>query len=347
MGCALLLMLVLASAVTGQSGGADPALSKEQVEQQLEDSRKNLLRSKERKGGLELSIEEIARLRSELNGKLVTTATRIKDSETALSAIEGKIAALGKESGALNKKLAGEQATIAKLLAVLQRMGRNPPPVIITRRDDALGMVRSALMLSAVFPEMRDKALELAADLGQLDTIIKTERSEADRLKNERQVLAAEQQNLDQLLIAKRAELATNEQDLSAIKVAIAEQEKKVSTLAELIDQLGKNIAKTGAIGAYDKQLAEGAAPNQADTSDEADIDLDKKLGAAEADQPGRTGAAVCQCQGVAATAGLRQAGAGVRPGDQARLEVEGDRDPRPRRRPGDSAGRWMDRVRA
>ena len=36
---------------------------------------------------------------------------------------------------------------IAKLLAAMQRMGRNPPPVMVTRREDALEMVRSAMLL--------------------------------------------------------------------------------------------------------------------------------------------------------------------------------------------------------
>ena len=47
----------------------------------------------------------------------------------------------------------------AKLLAALQRMGRNPPPVIVTRREDALAMVRSAMLIATTFPEMRTQAL--------------------------------------------------------------------------------------------------------------------------------------------------------------------------------------------
>ena len=44
---------------------------------------------------------------------------------------------------------------IAKLLSALQRMGRNPPPVLITQREDALKMVRSAMLLAAGFPGAR------------------------------------------------------------------------------------------------------------------------------------------------------------------------------------------------
>ena len=43
-------------------------------------------------------------------------------------------------------------------------MGLNPPPAILVRPDDALASVRSAVLLGAVVPEMREQVEELTAN---------------------------------------------------------------------------------------------------------------------------------------------------------------------------------------
>jgi septal ring factor EnvC (AmiA/AmiB activator) len=57
---------------------------------------------------------------------------------------------------------------IAEVLAALQRIGRRPPPAIMARPEDALQSVRTAILLGAVLPEMRQRAQTLAADLSEL-----------------------------------------------------------------------------------------------------------------------------------------------------------------------------------
>ena len=44
---------------------------------------------------------------------------------------------------------------IAEVLAALQRIGRRPPPALLVRPEDALQSVRTAMLLGAVLPEMR------------------------------------------------------------------------------------------------------------------------------------------------------------------------------------------------
>ena len=55
-----------------------------------------------------------------------------------------------------------------------QRIGRNPPPVLVTRREDALKMVRSAMLLSSAFPELKDQAVSLSTRLGDLQRVPNT-----------------------------------------------------------------------------------------------------------------------------------------------------------------------------
>ena len=97
----------------------------------------------------------------------------------------------------------------------MQRMGRNPPPVMVTRREDALAMVRSAMLLASAFPELRGQAVALAEqlnDLVRVMTSIRTEgeklRAETTRLNDARTRLAGLQETKRQSLTERQAELA-------------------------------------------------------------------------------------------------------------------------------------------
>ena len=57
---------------------------------------------------------------------------------------------------------------IAEILAALQRIGRQPPPALMVRPEDALQAVRTAITLGAVLPDMRAQAEALAGDLADL-----------------------------------------------------------------------------------------------------------------------------------------------------------------------------------
>ena len=71
---------------------------------------------------------------------------------------------------------------IAEVLAALQRIGRQAPPALLIRAEDALQSVRTAMMLGAVLPEMRMQAEALAADLAELVRLRKQIAEERDAL---------------------------------------------------------------------------------------------------------------------------------------------------------------------
>ncbi len=100
------------------------------------------------------TFEGLAAERERLNSRLVETADLIKKSEAQLTTIETRLGELEEQQRILKGSLNQRNDQIAKLLSALQRMGRNPPPVLITQREDALEMVRSAMLLSAAFPEL-------------------------------------------------------------------------------------------------------------------------------------------------------------------------------------------------
>ncbi|MCK5088351.1 MAG: peptidase M23, partial [Hyphomicrobiaceae bacterium] len=161
------LMLVAVLPLCRSAIAQAPATS-EKAKKDLQSRRVELESAQKRTTSLETDVSGLKAERERLNVRLVETAALIKTSEAKLTAMEDRLGGLEEQEKLLRGSLNQRHGQIAKLLAALQRMGRNPPPVLITQREDALKMVRSAMMLAAAFPEMRGQALALAGRLTEL-----------------------------------------------------------------------------------------------------------------------------------------------------------------------------------
>ncbi len=236
---------------------------KDTARKRLEQERKNLEQTRQHQTELEENVQQLNQEREALNRRLIEGAARIQTSEAAMSRIEDRLKGLQADETASRKALEGQHATIARLLAVLQRMGRNPPPVMITRRDDALAQVRSAMVLAAIFPQLREKALALATTLESLDRVVADIREQGQRLSEERIRLAEEQRDLDKFLVVKREEIDKSETALAELREQAKVQAKTVANLNDLIRKLDKAVASKGTLGTYEKKLEEGTAPGQ------------------------------------------------------------------------------------
>src|SRR6185295_13370192 len=104
----------------------------------------------------------------QLRGQLITAAQSAQTRERQLNEVEQRLALLETREATTMRALVGERGTLASLLAVLQRMGREPPPALIVRPDDATAAARSAMLLSAVVPAVRKETSKLAKNLSEL-----------------------------------------------------------------------------------------------------------------------------------------------------------------------------------
>jgi septal ring factor EnvC (AmiA/AmiB activator) len=125
-------------------------------------------------------------------------------------------------------------------------MGRNPPPVMITRREDALAMVRSAMMLAKAFPQIREQALSLAGELNELGRVIGETKAEGEKLKTETQRLAERRTRLSGLLEERRQTLSERQAALDQVRREASEIARTVGDLNELISKLDKLVAQKG-----------------------------------------------------------------------------------------------------
>jgi septal ring factor EnvC (AmiA/AmiB activator) len=126
---------------------------------------------------------------------------------------------------------------IAEVLAALQRIGRNAPPALMMRAEDALHSVRSAMMLGAVLPEMRQQTESLANDLGELVQLRRQIADERAKLARDLFVLADDRQRLS-LLIEERQKKQTD------VEKALADERQRAASLARQAADVKDLIAK-------------------------------------------------------------------------------------------------------
>ena len=122
---------------------------------ELEKKRNQLNENAAKEKSIQSDVVELDAERERLNSRLVETAGLIQRSEAQMTSIEGRLSELQAQEKVVRGSLEQRHGQIAGLLTALQRMGRNPPPVLVTRPEDALKMVRSAMLLSSAFPDLR------------------------------------------------------------------------------------------------------------------------------------------------------------------------------------------------
>ena len=191
----------------------DALKQREQEYEALQVERKKALEAETK---LREEIDAIAGDRRKLNAQLIDTAARVRMVEQRIAAAESRLKPLDANEAAIRKSLAGRHALLAEVLAALQRMGRRPPPAVIVQPEDALQSVRSAILLGAVLPEMRQQAETLARDLTELVRLRREIVMEREALARDLTALASDQQRLALLVEGRQKRLTAAESEMEA-----------------------------------------------------------------------------------------------------------------------------------
>lgn len=249
-----LLLLGLLSTLP-LSVAAEDDLSREEAQKKLDETSQKLQSSRAQEQGLSQDVVALAEARAKLNSDLIEAGKQVQASEAKLSGTEAKLAELTDQVTVIRNSITDRKETIVKMLSAMQRIGRTPPPALVTRRDDALAVVRSAMLLAQVFPELKYQADNLSQEL---DGLVKLEtgiREQRDAEKSEADRLAAERGRIDKLLEEKKAKLAQSEAELSATRQAAEQQAAEETELNALIARLDERIAKAE-VAQYDAEVA-------------------------------------------------------------------------------------------
>lgn len=231
-----------------------PKPSEAERQKSLELKRNELKDNRKREQEIQKDLASIAAERVQITEKSKLTAAKVQQTESELSAAEGRLAEFNNQEKSLRFALTERYGRISKLLTVLQRMGRNPPPVMITKREDALKMVRSAMLIAAAFPEMRAQAVELSAKLSELVKVMDGVRAERTKSEAYAKTLNEERAQLETVMEEKRKLHAERQAELQSVRTAAADIAKNVEKLGDLIAKADQAVAKTTGLGAYNEE---------------------------------------------------------------------------------------------
>lgn len=223
-----------------QTVAADPELTDRRAEraQQLADIEDAIALSRETITALESEVAIINADRESLNTALIDAAARVQALEASIIGTEQKLEALGAREDVLRASFAERRQLLGQVLAALQRMGRNPPPALLVGPTDALETVRSAILMGAVVPEMRDEANALLADLTELRELKQSEVAARDTFQIQIRGLREENTRIE-LLLAEKREL---EEDIARQLVAERERAEALAQRATSLNELIKAL---------------------------------------------------------------------------------------------------------
>ncbi|MBN9307194.1 MULTISPECIES: peptidoglycan DD-metalloendopeptidase family protein [unclassified Devosia] len=206
---------------------------------QLKELEASLSLSKDKSDKLKADIEAMKGDREKQNAALIAAAARVKAAETEIAAVQTKIGDLIVQELDTRGRLDGADASISNVLAALERISKDPPPAIIVDPSDALGSARSALLISAILPQLKARADQVTADLKHLTEIKTAAQAEEANLKANFDVLEEEQLRIATLIQAQKQ----NEQTATA---TLAEEQKQAAEMADKAAQLKQLIADLG-----------------------------------------------------------------------------------------------------
>ncbi len=225
------------AAAQAEQAQEDAEARKQAREAELDAIRRSIDLSARRQEALRDEIDGLEKDRASLSADLVATGNRLRTTEEEIATIEARLDELHGNEDAVRRSLLNRRDVMAEVLMALQRMGRTPPPAILSRPEDALDAIRGSILAGAVLPDIRIEAESLAADLKELTQLTASIATERDALRIRYLELGEEQARIDLLVEARQAQ---GEQTQAALK---AEQDKAAS-LADQAEGLQSLIQK-------------------------------------------------------------------------------------------------------
>ncbi|HTO32406.1 MAG TPA: murein hydrolase activator EnvC [Pararhizobium sp.] len=225
----------------------DPAaalqLKRDSTRSELEALSKTITLSTDRAAELQAGIADLEKTSESLRSAIVSSADKRKALEQQIVDGEEKLTTLRTKEDAVHRSLRARRGVLAEVLAALQRMGRNPPPALLVTPEDALGSVRSAILLGAVVPGIRHETENLAADLKALSGVRREIIAQKQALGDDMGSRLEEERRMN-MLIAEKQKLKQR----SAIE--LASERRKAEQLASQATSL------EGLIGSIETQIS-------------------------------------------------------------------------------------------
>lgn len=247
LGMALLIVAAIAAAMpraVAQEEDVAADIVARQAEKQAELDRvaREITLSDERVGALAQEIAGIRKDHASITAALIQAAKTERKLDEDIEDITGRLEDLKERQQEIRLSLSARRDVLAEVLGALERIGLNPPPALLVKPEDALSSVRSAILLGAVVPEMREQVEVLLADLNELSKVAASIEAERGRLTETVRQQAEEQKRLSLLLDEKKSLQEKQEAALVEEQAKAAALGERAGSLKDLIASIEKEI---------------------------------------------------------------------------------------------------------
>jgi septal ring factor EnvC (AmiA/AmiB activator) len=205
--------------------------------------------SKDKTDALKQEIAAMHGDQAKQDAALIAAGQRVRIAQIEVQSMQERLTDLATAEQDVRTRLDGADASVSSMLAALEQISLNPPPALIVDPSDAVGSARSAILISAVLPQLRAKADEVVADLKHLESIKADAEGEQTQLNANYAVLQEEQLRIATLIQARKQTLASAGSQLNA-------QEQEALGMAQQADALRQQIARLNAKANALKQAA-------------------------------------------------------------------------------------------
>lgn len=177
--------------------------------------------------------------------RLVATAARVQSLEQDKARLAAEIATLAPKEKAMSASFVHDRVGVAHLLALLERLQHDTPPVLALTAENALTTAQQSMLLGASLPRVYGAAARLAR---RLDALRRTRaqlvarRAEAAKTAV---ALAAARTRLNQLLATKRTEADTAAARYDSLAARFAKISRQAADLGQLLQKVATLRAET------------------------------------------------------------------------------------------------------
>ncbi|MCZ2158008.1 peptidoglycan DD-metalloendopeptidase family protein [Bartonella sp. 220] len=218
----------------------DTINSVEEAHKALVEIHQNISLSRERAIFLTRQVEHLKKDQRALNDALIKAAKAERAAANDIAEREEKLKKMIEKRVQVYQNLKKRRTEFAEVLAVLERMGLNPPPALMLRPEDVLASVRSSVLLGSIVSQMQEKTQALTDTLKALTNLTNSIATEYTALKTNMQNQAEQRKRLELLLdkkaqLRKKSEKELTEQQQKNIILA-----RKAQSLEELILELDR-----------------------------------------------------------------------------------------------------------
>jgi septal ring factor EnvC (AmiA/AmiB activator) len=160
-------------------------------------------------------------------------------------------------------ELGEKQDALSALLAGLQRLEQNPPPALVVEPGDILSALRGAMLLGTIVPDLKSQSEALAQQLDRLNEVEAAIKSRKQDMAAETQRLQAQRDELDRLVLQKKALVNQSSAELEAERQRTARLAEKAKSLKQLLASIADERKRAEAEAAAQQQAEEQARKRQ------------------------------------------------------------------------------------